>query len=61
MGSRGDSEALIISINMSCVSFWKIIASPESTRFDYATSVRKALRALALKLVLVRKRPSRCC
>ena len=50
----------MMSLKMSWVSFWKIIASPDSTRFDYAFSVRKALSALALKEVFVLKRPSLC-
>ena len=57
-GSRGFSEALMISLNISWVSFWKMIASPDKTLLDGADSVKKALIAFARNDVLALRRPS---
>jgi len=53
----GHSEAFIKSLNMSCVSFWKMITSPESTRLLGAFSVRKLLRQLVWKEVFALSLP----
>ena len=58
--SSGFSDALMISLKMSWVSFWKMIASPDRTRFEGAHSVKNGLIAFALNEVLARRRPNLC-